>query len=175
MPPFNFEEEEKRRAEQNARAEITRRNAANTLRGIRRDQIQSQKDQEAFLQTPGGQRYTAHLESKKAGPKSEDFYEGSVEIEKIIPALGAIGGAIGSALGAAEAAKKIGSMLSGGGGGGGEEGTSEQDAHAQTEWENIHNSKSIQKLMSFVQKEESEEEPEEEDVDEGLADRMKGG
>ena len=74
----------------------------------------------------------------------------NVEIEKILPALAAIGGAVGRAAMAGGRAMAAGKRR----GGGGEDesgGLDEQDAHAQTEWENIHRSTSMQKLMKFVQ------------------------
>jgi len=108
---------------------------------------------------------------KKAAEVAQAAHASGYEVAGVASAVGPALGRAAMAGGRTMAADK----LRGGGGGGDEaEGLDEQDAHAQTEWENIHNSKSIQKLMSFVQKEESEEEPEEEDVDEDLADRMKG-
>ena len=78
------------------------------------------------------------------------------DIEKILPALAAIGGAVGRAAmagGRAMAADKIKDKIGQTAGTAMEiaDPSNEQDAHAQTEWENIHRSKSIQKLMSFVQ------------------------
>jgi hypothetical protein len=77
----------------------------------------------------------------------------NIELEKIIPALAAIGGAVGRAAMAGGRAMAADKLRGGGNAGGGDEseGLDEQDSHAQTEWENIHRSKSMQKLMNFVQ------------------------